>query len=514
MNAFSIPWRCLDDTSKPPIQQKIPVKTQKSFAQALSNVCDIPASQFPQPCFKGDKLAIPIPDDEYLAGVEACKHNLHGRIVWPKGSTPLTVVALKNKLTPMWNDLSRWGITSLGKGFYEFSFSSLEDVRRVRSVASWNLNPGFLKLFAWTSDFNPNLQRNTSAQVWVSIYGLSQEYWRPKILFAIASGIGTPICTDAIAAKPMFDRTFGHFARVLVDMDISQAPLYQVLVERKGYAFFVDLEYENLPEFCTHCNIIGHYVEICKKLQGKVNQEENQAKEDKARKNQKGQSSKQYVKTRDGRIHNDKSTPETTSQHDLALQSTPAHLPTTTEPVVPVDKSVAILNQQNMFSALADTAANEDVSSEVPILEPIIVDVERNENTVANMSILVANVDVTEPVTVSEDDESPHESDFVEDTPPLVDKGNPEDLSLQIVSQGSQQRIQHDMHFLRESWANMADDEELERNFLEDLEVGPDPSKFTLVTSKASKRAAAAKNSSSKSTYGTRSKVVAKKTFR
>jgi hypothetical protein len=220
------------------------------------------------------------------------------------------------------------------------------------------------------------------------------------------------------------------------------------------------------------------------------------------------------VKTRDGRIHNDKSTPETTSQHDLALQSTPAHLPTTTEPVVPVDKSVAILNQQNMFSALAETTANEDVSSEVPILDPIIVDVERNENTVANMSILVANADATEPVTVTEDDESPHESDFVEDTPPLVDKGNPEDLSLQIVSQGSQQRIQHDMHFLRESWANMADDEELERNFLEDLEVGPDPSKFTLVTSKASKRAAAAKNSSSKSTYGTRSKVVAKKTFR
>ncbi|MCI67187.1 DUF4283 domain protein, partial [Trifolium medium] len=30
---------------------------------------------------------------------------------------------------------------SLGKGFYEFTFSSLEDVRRVRSIASWNLNP-------------------------------------------------------------------------------------------------------------------------------------------------------------------------------------------------------------------------------------------------------------------------------------------------------------------------------------------------------------------------------------
>ncbi|MCH82982.1 hypothetical protein A2U01_0003796 [Trifolium medium] len=189
-------------------------------------------------------------------------------MVWPKGVTPLTVVVLKNKLTPLWKDLARWGITSLGKGYYEFSFSSLEDVRRVRSVASWNLEPGYLKLFAWSGDFNPSLQRNTTAQVWVRIYGLSQEYWRPKILFAIASSVGTPICTDAIAAKPMFERTFGHFARVLVDMDLTQPLRNKVLVERKGFAFFVDLDYENLPNFCTHCKIVGHYLEICKKTQG------------------------------------------------------------------------------------------------------------------------------------------------------------------------------------------------------------------------------------------------------
>jgi len=24
----------------------------------------------------------------------------------------------------------------------------------------------------------------------------------------------------------------------------------------------VDLEYENLPEFCTHCNMGGHYLEM------------------------------------------------------------------------------------------------------------------------------------------------------------------------------------------------------------------------------------------------------------
>jgi hypothetical protein len=56
-------------------------------------------------------------------------------------------------------------VTSIGMGFYELSFSGVEDLRRVRSMASWNLNPGLLKLFAWQSDFKPNMEKNTSAQV-------------------------------------------------------------------------------------------------------------------------------------------------------------------------------------------------------------------------------------------------------------------------------------------------------------------------------------------------------------
>ncbi|MCI75682.1 F-box family protein, partial [Trifolium medium] len=55
-------------------------------------------------------LAITIPEEAYLAGLEKCKHNLHGRIIWPKGATPLTVVAVKNKLAPLWKDLDRWGV--------------------------------------------------------------------------------------------------------------------------------------------------------------------------------------------------------------------------------------------------------------------------------------------------------------------------------------------------------------------------------------------------------------------
>lgn len=266
MSSFQIPWKCLDLDETPTIAPKPTQKTQKTFAQVLSNICEIPTSQLPQPCVKGDDLTIMIPEEEYVANVDACKLNLHGRVIWPKGATPLTVVALKNKMATVWKDLSKWGVSSLGKGYYEFVFSSLEDVNRVRSVASWNLNPGFLKLFAWTRDFNPKAQRNSNAQVWVRFYGLSQEYWSKNILFTIAGSLGSPICTDANTAKPRIDRTFAQYVRVLIDMDISQTIRYKLLVERKGFAFFIDVNYENLQDYLFNCQSIGHYVEICKKL--------------------------------------------------------------------------------------------------------------------------------------------------------------------------------------------------------------------------------------------------------
>ncbi|MCI05414.1 pectin acetylesterase [Trifolium medium] len=160
-----IPWSCLQDhASKTPVVPTPSTVAKKSFAEAVNNVCDIPASQFPLSVVKGDRIAISIPENEYQTGLTTCKHNLHGRVIWPKGTTPLKVGDLKAKLSPLWKSLGRWGITSLGKGFYGFYFSSLKDVQSVRSVASWNLSPGILKLFSWSKDFNSTAQQHSTAQ--------------------------------------------------------------------------------------------------------------------------------------------------------------------------------------------------------------------------------------------------------------------------------------------------------------------------------------------------------------
>jgi len=39
-----------------------------------------------------------------------------------------------------------------------------------------------------------------------------------------------------------------------------------MLVEREGYDFLVEVQYERLPLFCSHCKILGHNIQQCKKL--------------------------------------------------------------------------------------------------------------------------------------------------------------------------------------------------------------------------------------------------------
>jgi hypothetical protein len=51
----------------------------------------------------------------------------------------------------------------------------------------------------------------------------------------------------------------------LVDLDLKTDLRYKVLVERTGFAFFVEFEYENLPSFCEKCSMIGHDISFCKR---------------------------------------------------------------------------------------------------------------------------------------------------------------------------------------------------------------------------------------------------------
>ena len=115
----------------------------------------------------------------------------------------------------------------LGRGFYEIQFATIENLRLVWAQGTVNLKPGVLRLSQWTEDFNPYTQHQTHAQIWICLMGLPQLYWREKTLMEIAGAVGTPLLIDA----PTRNRAFGHYVRVLVDMDLSKRIFDEILVE-------------------------------------------------------------------------------------------------------------------------------------------------------------------------------------------------------------------------------------------------------------------------------------------
>jgi len=79
-------------------------------------------------------------------------------------------------------------------------------------------------------------------------------------LWEISSAVGTPLLIDNATSKCLF----GHYARILVDMDFSRKLFHEIIVEREGYAFTVEVAYEWMPDFCSHCQNIGHDVTACR----------------------------------------------------------------------------------------------------------------------------------------------------------------------------------------------------------------------------------------------------------
>jgi len=100
-----------------------------------------------------------------------------------------------------------------------------------------DLKPGILRFFCWSNDFDLLNQTQSNAQIWVSLMHLPQEYWRTATLLEIASGIGTPLAIDEATHSCLF----GHYARVLVDVDMFGKLFDSVYVERDGYAFPVSV---------------------------------------------------------------------------------------------------------------------------------------------------------------------------------------------------------------------------------------------------------------------------------
>ncbi|KAL8524041.1 hypothetical protein ACS0TY_013848 [Phlomoides rotata] len=221
-----------------------------------------PNTPFPEsmkPIKQGDFFAIDIDEGIYQQGVAELKDCLIGRIMMSQGDKPYSTLELRHKLHEAWNIKGYLELIPHARGYYTIRFSLLEDRDRIFRRRRWTLQPGAIRLLNWVQDFNPNRVCTSLAQIWVRIMDLPMEYWQPSILEAMASAFGTLIRID----DRTLHRRMGHYARILVEVDMKIDLIEKIMYKRAGVCSFANLIFERLPEFCRGCGIVGHATSNC-----------------------------------------------------------------------------------------------------------------------------------------------------------------------------------------------------------------------------------------------------------
>ncbi|CAH9076262.1 unnamed protein product [Cuscuta epithymum] len=154
----------------------------------------------------------------------------------------------------------KWGVEvdvkSHSKGWVIFKFKTEEDRVHVLAEGPYVLHGKTMFLKELSEDFSTNSEEFLKVPIWVKFPKLSMRLWKAKEMGTIASQVGVPITADKVTQ----DTVYTHFARVLIEIDVTKPPVMQFpIVPPSGKEYMQQIIYETYPEYCFHCKKYGHH---------------------------------------------------------------------------------------------------------------------------------------------------------------------------------------------------------------------------------------------------------------
>lgn len=162
---------------------------------------------------------------------------------------------MKQKLATTWKPSGDFDILDVDNGFYMVKFDMAEDRDKVINGGPWMIFDHYLAVSTWNREFISPATRVQSTLAWIRIPGLNVVFYDESYLLSVARAIGRPVKVDRNTLHA--DR--GHFARICVELDLTQAVVGKICLE--GYWYKV--EYEGLQIICGKCGCYGHRSREC-----------------------------------------------------------------------------------------------------------------------------------------------------------------------------------------------------------------------------------------------------------
>ncbi|KAI0527414.1 hypothetical protein KFK09_003014 [Dendrobium nobile] len=143
-------------------------------------------------------------------------------------------------------------------GFYSVG---LLDSKHVAIRLFNDLDYSRMRILKWTPFFDVK-EESPIVPIWISFPNLRLHFFNSKVLHALGAIFGCPLQTDQATAS----RTRPSVARVLVEVDITVKHAKEVWVGSKSFGYLQKVEFEKVPNFCSHCKAHGHAISDCFKL--------------------------------------------------------------------------------------------------------------------------------------------------------------------------------------------------------------------------------------------------------
>ncbi|KAJ1395095.1 Zinc knuckle CX2CX4HX4C [Sesbania bispinosa] len=176
-------------------------------------------------------------DDDVQEGVKECEKSVIGKIITKK--------------------------------IFQFFFQERRDVDRVIKGSPWLFRNSWLILEKWQRGLDPMEISFKRVPIWIQLWGLPLHCRSKKM------GIKIGECMGPVNDANLYEiQGRGSFVKVHVHLDIDKPLLHGVNVgSKKDGVFWVDFQYERLPQFCYSCGLIGHDESTCEAKEGAIDEE-------------------------------------------------------------------------------------------------------------------------------------------------------------------------------------------------------------------------------------------------
>lgn len=115
-----------------------------------------------------------------------------------------------------------------------------------------------MRLFRWDPFFNFK-EEPAIVPVWLKIHALPPQWFDLSCLKTIASSVGVFLKVDDLT----YNRSRLNFARVCVEVNLKKKLPKKINLIVDNVKKELDIEFEKVPQYCHHCNHIGHNIGIC-----------------------------------------------------------------------------------------------------------------------------------------------------------------------------------------------------------------------------------------------------------